>query len=223
MFLESQINHPMQSGSIEVICGSMFSGKTEELLRRLKRADFANLKPQVSAITERAMQGELDFNSSLVERVALLKYLDTSVLDQVYTQRLQVNPGGEALIQFFKNRGIYSAVVSGGFTYFTDRLAKDIGLNHSRANVLEIEDSQLTGKVKGGIINATAKAKFVKELCDQYSISTSQTIVAGDGANDLEMMAIAGLSIAYHAKPLVVKKANIVISYGGLDNIMDFF
>jgi len=186
-------------------------------------ADFANIKPQVAAITERAMQGALDFNSSLIERVALLKGLDVAVLDRVYTQRLQVSPGGEKLIQFLKNKDVKSAVVSGGFTYFTNRLAKDIGLDHARANRLEIKNDQLTGKVQGGIVNATTKAEFVKELCAQYSISTSQTIVAGDGANDLEMMSIAGLSIAYHAKPLVVKKADIVINHGGLDNIIDFF
>lgn len=186
-------------------------------------ADFANIKPEVAAITERAMQGELDFNSSLIERVALLKGLDVVVLDQVYTQRLKVSPGGERLIQFLKNKDVKSAVVSGGFTYFTNRLAKDIELDHARANRLEIKNDQLTGKVQGNIVNATTKAEFVKELCAQYSISTNQTIVAGDGANDLEMMSIAGLSIAYHAKPLVVKKADIVISYGGLDNIIDFF
>lgn len=186
-------------------------------------ADFANLKPQVSEITERAMQGELDFNSSLIERVALLKHLDISVLNQVYTERLQVNPGGKELIQFFKTKGIKSAVVSGGFTYFTDRLAKDIGLNHARANSLGVKNNQLTGEVQGKIINATAKAEFINELCRKYAISPEQVIVAGDGANDLEMMSVAGLSVAYHAKPLVIKKSNIVISYGGLDNIIDFF
>lgn len=186
-------------------------------------ADFANIKPQVAAITERAMYGELDFNTSLIERVALLKGLKLEVLDRVYDERLKVNPGGKKLIQFLKDKGIKSAVVSGGFTYFTNRLAKDIELDHARANHLEIKNNQLTGKVQGDIVNATTKAEFVKELCDQYSISTSQTMVVGDGANDLEMMAIAGLSIAYHAKPLVIKKADIVITYGGLDNIIDFF
>ncbi len=186
-------------------------------------ADFANIKPQVAAITERAMQGELDFNASLIERVALLKGLDVAVLNQVYTERLQVNPGGKALIQFFKNKGIYSAVVSGGFTYFTNRLAKDIGLDHARANELDIKDGRLTGITQGSIVNADAKAEFIKELCQQYGISTNQVIAAGDGANDLKMMSIAGLSVAYHAKPSVIKQANIVISVGGLDKMMDFF
>ena len=105
-------------------------------------ADFANIKPQVAAITERAMNGELDFNSSLIERVSLLKNLDISVLNQVYTERLQVNPGGKELIQFFKAKEIKSAVVSGGFTYFTHRLAQDIGLDYDRANELDIENNQ---------------------------------------------------------------------------------
>ena len=186
-------------------------------------ADFANIKPQVAAITERAMQGELDFNASLIERVTLLKGLDISVLDKVYAERLQVNPGGQDLIEFFKGQGIRSAVVSGGFTYFTHRLAKDIGLDHARANELDIENNQLTGVTQGSIINATAKSEFVIELCEQYQISPNQVIVVGDGANDLAMMSIAGLSVAYHAKPSVIKQANIVISFGGLDKIVDLF
>ncbi|WXT99555.1 MAG: hypothetical protein Ctma_0255 [Catillopecten margaritatus gill symbiont] len=186
-------------------------------------ADFAHLKPQVAEITERAMQGELDFNASLIERVSLLKGLNVSVLNQVYTERLQVNEGGEYLVQFLKKQGVKTAVVSGGFTYFTHRLAQDIGLDYDRANVLAIENNQLTGKVEGDIINATAKAEFVAELCEQYQVSPSQVIVAGDGANDLEMMAVAGLSVAYHAKPTVIKYADIVINAGGLDKIVDLF
>lgn len=186
-------------------------------------ADFANLKPQVAAITEKAMQGELDFNASLIERVGLLKGLDVSVLDKVYTERLQVNEGGEALIQFLKSKKLKTAVVSGGFTYFTHRLAEDIKLDYDRANKLEIVNHQLTGKVEGDIVNATTKAEFITELCQKYAISTSQVIVAGDGANDLEMMKVAGLSVAYHAKPVVVKYADIVLNYGGLDKIMDLF
>ena len=186
-------------------------------------ADFAGFKPQVASITERAMQGELDFDTSLIERAALLKGLDVEVLDKVYTERLQVNPGGKELVQFFKTRNIKSAVVSGGFTYFTDRLAKDLNLDHARANELDIENNQLTGVTQGSIINATAKSEFVIELCEQYQISPNQVIVAGDGANDLEMMSIAGLSVAYHAKPSVIKQANVVISFGGLDKIVDLF
>lgn len=186
-------------------------------------ANFANLKPQVAELTSRAMRGELDFNASLIERVALLQGLDVSVLNRVYTERLEVNPGAKELIQFFKTQGVKTAVVSGGFKYFTHRLAQDIGLDHEHANELAIKNSQLTGKVDGNIVNAMTKAKFVTQLCEQYRISLSQTIVAGDGANDLEMMAMAGLSIAYHAKPVVALQADVVINYGGLDIIIDLF
>ncbi|WP_428086054.1 phosphoserine phosphatase SerB [Candidatus Thioglobus sp.] len=186
-------------------------------------ADFANLKPQVAAITELAMQGKLDFNASLVQRVALLKGLDVAVLEKVYTQKLQVNPGGQALIGFLQSRHIKSAVVSGGFTYFTDRLARDLGLDYSRANVLQVSNKQLTGKTQGCVINAEAKADFIHELCEKHSLSTNQVIAIGDGANDLAMMKVAGLSISYHAKPIVAKQANISISVGGLDKIIDLF
>lgn len=186
-------------------------------------ADFANLKPQVAAITELAMQGTLDFNVSLIERVALLKGLDISVLNKIYTERLRVNTGARDLIQFFKLQGIKTAVVSGGFTFFTQRLAQDIGLDYNRANILEIKNNQLTGKVKGKIINASAKAKFVIELCKKHQVSPSQVIAIGDGANDLEMMTVAGLSVAYHAKLAVSEYADIVINYSNFGIIRDFF
>ncbi|BBB22346.1 phosphoserine phosphatase [Abyssogena phaseoliformis symbiont OG214] len=186
-------------------------------------ADFANIKPQVTAITKLAMQGKLDFDDSLIKRVALLKGLSVDVLDKVYTQRLSVNPGGRALILFFKTKSIQMAVVSGGFTYFANRLAQDLALDYARANVLAVENNQLTGVTEGLMINAEAKADFIKELCDKQGLSYSQVIVAGDGANDLNMMRIAGLSVAYHAKPSVTKHANIVINFGGLNKIIDLF
>jgi phosphoserine phosphatase len=186
-------------------------------------ADFANIKPQVAAITERAMQGELDFKTSLIERVALLKGLDIDVLNKVYADRLRVNEGGRELVRFLKTKSIKTSVVSGGFTFFTNRLAKDLGLDHSRGCVLNIENNQLAGTTQGDIIDARAKAEFVRELCNEYSIELNQVIVVGDGANDLEMMKIAGLSVAYHAKPSVLAQANIVISFGGLDKIIDLF
>ncbi|MDC9727133.1 MAG: phosphoserine phosphatase SerB [Candidatus Thioglobus sp.] len=186
-------------------------------------ADFANLKPQVAAITEKAMRGELDFDSSLSERVALLKGLEVATLEKVYTQKLQVNPGGQELINFLSGRNIKSAVVSGGFTYFTDRLAADIGLDYSRANTLAESNGCLTGVTQGAVINANAKADFIHELCELNSISTKQVIAIGDGANDLEMMKVAGLSVAYHAKPIVAQQADIAINVGGLDKIIDLF
>ena len=186
-------------------------------------ADFANLKPQVAKITELAMQGKLDFDASLAQRVALLKGLDVSVLEKVYTNKLQVNSGGKELIDFLKRKHIKSAVVSGGFTYFTDRLTKDIGLDYSRANILEVENGCLTGLTQGSIINAKAKADFVHELCQLHTFEATQVIVVGDGANDLEMMKVAGLSVAYHAKSIVAKQADISINIGGLDKIIDLF
>ncbi|WP_235093699.1 phosphoserine phosphatase SerB [Candidatus Ruthturnera calyptogenae] len=186
-------------------------------------SDFANIKPQVAAITELAMQGKLDFDDSLIERVSLLKGLSIDVLDKVYTQRLEINPGGRTLISFFKTKSIQTAVVSGSFTYFTNRLAQDLALDYACANVLTIENNQLTGVTEGLMINAQAKADFVKELCDKQSLSYSQVIVVGDGANDLSMMRIAGVSVAYHAKPNIMKHANIVINFGRLNKIMDLF
>ncbi len=186
-------------------------------------AAFAQLKPQVAAITERAMLGELDFDASLIERVALLAGLDVSVLDKVYTEKLQLNSGGQALIHFLQGNNIKSAVVSGGFTYFTNRLAEDIGLNYASANVLAIENGRLNGKIQGRIINAQAKADFIHELCALNSIDTSQVIAIGDGANDLAMLEVAGLSIAYHAKPIVAKQADIAINVGGLGKMIDLF
>ncbi len=186
-------------------------------------SNFANVKPQVAIITKLAMQGKLDFSDSLIKRVTLLKGLGVDVLDKVYTRYLAVNPGGKALISFFKTKSIQTAVVSGGFTYFTNRLAQDLALDYACANVLEIENNQLTGVIKGLIINAQAKADFVKELCDKQGLSYNQVIVVGDGANDLDMMDVAGVSVAYHGKPSVIKHANIVINFGGLDKIIDLF
>ncbi len=186
-------------------------------------ADFANIKSQIADITERAMDGELNFDLALIERVGLLEGLNVEVLERVYKDRLQINPGGKELINFLKSKSIKIGLVSGGFTYFTEQLSKDSGLDYSLANTLSIKDEKLTGKINGPIVNATAKADFVLELCEINSVSTDSVIVAGDGANDLEMMDIAGLSVAYHAKPKVIKQANVVINYAGLDKIMDFF
>jgi phosphoserine phosphatase len=186
-------------------------------------ADFANLKPQVAHITEQAMQGKIDFTDSLLQRVALLEGLNTDVLNKVYTQRLALNLGARELVDFFHKMQIKSAVVSGGFDYFTQRLQQDIGLDYARANTLKTTRKHLTGKLSGLIIDATAKADFVRELCKLNQITPKQVLVAGDGANDLEMMKISGLSVAYHAKTGVQKSASVVISHGGLDKIIDFF
>lgn len=184
-------------------------------------ADMMNLKPQVSEITEAAMRGELDFKSSLNKRVALLKGLDESALDKVYNERLKLNPGAKTWINGLKEKGIAFALVSGGFTFFTGRLQKQLNLNFSRANTLEIHSGKLTGKLTGNIIDAQAKADYLYELCQILNISPSQVIAVGDGANDLLMMNEAALSIAYHAKPSVQSQAKLVLNHRGLDAALD--
>ncbi len=186
-------------------------------------ADFTGLKPQVSAITEAAMRGEIDFETSLQQRVALLKGLPMEVLDRVYEERLRLNPGAEALIEGLRARGIPFALVSGGFTVFTERLRQRLGLDFTLANELEIENGRLTGRVKGDIVGAQAKAAFLQALCQRLAIEPQQAIAVGDGANDLEMMRHAGLSVAYHAKPTVQCQAAMAINHSGLDAILSLF
>ena len=185
-------------------------------------ADFINVKPQVSEITEAAMRGELDFEGSLTQRVKLLTGLDTSALQHVYNERLQLNPGAEKLVSELKKRNIKLALVSGGFTFFTHRLQERLGLDFTLANVLDIEDGKLTGRVVGGIVGAESKAHFLQELAQELDISTQQAIAVGDGANDLKMMGIAGLSVAYHAKPAVQAQATTSLNHCGLDGILGF-
>lgn len=185
-------------------------------------ADYINVKPQVSAITEAAMRGELNFEESLTERVALLKGLKTSALQDVYNDRLTLNPGAEVWIQGLKSQNIKFALVSGGFTFFTDRLKTRLGIDFTRANTLSVNNDLLSGTVEGDIIGAQAKADFLIELCEELEILTTQTIAVGDGANDLMMMQEAGLSVAYHAKPTVQAQADTALNFRGLDAILDF-
>ena len=185
-------------------------------------ADFINVKPQVSAITEAAMRGELDFAASLTKRVALLKGLDTSALQHVYDERLQLNPGAEQLISSLKQKQVKVALVSGGFTFFTERLKKRLELDFTLANVLAKSEGKLSGTVVGDIVGAEAKAAFLRQLCERLNIKPQQAIAMGDGANDLQMLGIAGLGVAYHAKPTVREQADVSIQFGGLDTVLDF-
>lgn len=185
-------------------------------------ADFVGVKPQVSAITEAAMRGELDFAGSLRKRVALLEGLDISALQRVYDGRLRLNPGAEALLAGLKSRNIKMALVSGGFTFFTERLKSRLNLDYTLANVLAVEDGKLKGSVAGDIVGAEAKAEFLNHLCASLNIKPDQVIAVGDGANDLQMLGIAGLGVAYHAKPAVREQADAAIQYGGLDKVLDF-
>jgi phosphoserine phosphatase len=183
-------------------------------------ADFANIKPQVAAITESAMRGEIDFETSLRQRVGLLKGLDVAALEQVYEQRLQLNPGAEIMIKTLQQAGIKVALVSGGFTFFTERLKQRLGLDYTLANVLGEQDGKLTGEVVGDICGAQAKADFLHARCVELNLSPNQAIALGDGANDLLMMKEAGLSIAYHAKPTVQQQAATALNHSGLEGVL---
>jgi len=183
-------------------------------------ADFAGIKPQVAAVTEAAMRGELDFAQSLMQRVSLLKGLPVDTLQKVYQQRLQLSPGTDTLLKMLKQQDIHFALVSGGFTYFTEQLQQRLGLNYTLANQLAIEDNKLTGKVDGEIVDANRKAHFLREVCQRMNISTAQAVAIGDGANDLKMMDVAGMGVAYHAKPKVQQQADCALNYSGLDGLL---
>ena len=186
-------------------------------------ADMQGLKTEVAAITEAAMRGELDFRESLMRRVALLKGLDASALHQVFEERLRLSPGADSLLQGIKAAGLRSVLVSGGFTYFTDRLKNLLALDTTRANLLEVVDGKLTGHVIGNIIDAEAKRQTVIDECKALSTSPAAAIVIGDGANDLAMMSVAGLSVAFRAKPVVQAKAHVTLNYAGLDGVLNLF
>ena len=186
-------------------------------------ADMQGLKPQVAAITEAAMRGDLDFSASLAQRVALLEGLDASALQRVYDERLRLSPGFETLLAAVKAAGLKTLLVSGGFTFFTERLKDRFGLDYAHANVLEIVDGKLTGRVLGGIVDAGEKQRTVQRVCLDLGIAPAQAIVMGDGANDLMMMGIAGLSVAFRAKPVVRAQADIALNFVGLDGVLALF
>ena len=183
-------------------------------------ADMQGLKPQVSAITEAAMRGELDFSESLKRRVALLEGLPVEALGRVYEERLHISPGGEAMLQAVQAAGLKTLLVSGGFTFFTERLQARLGLDTVHANLLEEQDGKLTGRVVGGIVDAEEKMRTVQRVCAELGIAPSQAIVMGDGANDLKMMGIAGLSVAFRAKPVVRAQADVALNFSGLDGLL---
>ena len=186
-------------------------------------ADMQGLKPQVAAITEAAMRGEIEFNESLTRRVALLAGLDASALERVYAERLQLSLGALPMLAAVKAAGLKTLLVSGGFTFFTERLQQRLGLDYSHANQLEIVSGKLTGRVLGNIVNAEEKKHTVERVCTELGIDPSVAIVMGDGANDLNMMRIAGLSVAFRAKPVVRAQASVALNYVGLDGILALF
>ena len=189
-------------------------------------ADAAGRKEEVSAITEAAMRGEItDFKDSLRKRVALLKGVPQEALDDVFTKRLRLNPGAKDLVDTCKQHGMKVLLVSGGFTFFADRVGHILNIDFSRSNVLEIADGYLTGQLVdqpwGDICDGAEKRKKLLETCADMGISPKQSIAMGDGANDLLMMGVAGLSVAYHAKPKVREQAMVSIQEGGLDRLLE--
>lgn len=184
-------------------------------------ADMLDLKPQVSAITESAMRGEIDFPTSLKKRVALLKGLPVSDLQRVYDERLRLNPGAETLLAYLKQTDVKLALVSGGFTFFTEKLKQRLDLDYTLSNVLGVADGFLTGEVLGEIVDGQAKADLLLQLQQDLGLQTQQIIAMGDGANDLTMMAEAGLSVAYHAKPTVQQSTHVQLNQRGLDAVID--
>ncbi len=186
-------------------------------------ADMQGLKPQVAEITESAMRGEIDFAESLRRRVALLEGLEESALQRVYDERLRLNPGAEAMLAEMKRHGIKTLLVSGGFVFFTERLKRRLGLDYAHANTLEVANGRLTGKVLGTILDAQGKADWLVKTRDELGLEQNQVIAMGDGANDLKMMAHAGVSIAYHAKPVVRVQATYALNFVGLDGLANLF
>ena len=191
-------------------------------------ADAVGRKAEVAAITEAAMRGEIaDYKDSLRQRVALLKGVSLDSMAQVYTERLRLNPGAAELVTACKQAGLKVLLVSGGFTYFTDRVRDLLGIDYTRSNVLELADDRLTGRMVdqpwGDICDGEEKRRMLLQTCAALGCAAGQAIAVGDGANDLPMMAEAGLSVAYHAKPRVREQAMVAINAGGLDRLLELF
>ena len=183
-------------------------------------ADFAGVKAEVSAITEAAMRGELDFQESLRQRVACLAGLSTAVLAEVYESRLRASVGLAELMHYAHKNGVKTLLVSGGFTYFTERMRQRFGYTYTRANTLGEHDGRLTGTVCGAIVDALEKERLLRFVANTLSGSRSATVALGDGANDLPMLKAATLGVAYHAKPKVREHVPVAINVGGLDTLI---
>ena len=185
--------------------------------------DLAGCKSEIAAITAQAMRGELDYPQSLRKRVGLLKGLQESALLRVYDERLRLTPGAEQLLAACKQHGVKLLLVSGGFTFFTDRLKARLGIDYTISNRLETRGGELTGGLIGDIVDAEAKAAKFAAVVRQLGASREQTVAIGDGANDLKMMALAGLSVAFHAKPVVRAQAACALTWSGLDAVLNLF
>jgi phosphoserine phosphatase len=191
-------------------------------------ARWAGRGEEVAAITEAAMRGEIaDYKESLLRRVALLAGVEASTLQHVYDEKLRLNPGAERLLAAARHAGMKTLLVSGGFTFFTDRLQQRLGFDATRSNEIEVADGRLTGRVtgpKGGeIVDADGKARALRDLCARIGCGTAAAIALGDGANDLKMMKLAGISVAYRAKPVVQQQATYALNHADLDAVLNFF
>ena len=193
---------------------TLIQGEVIEML-----AGHAGHGDQVAAITEQAMRGELDFEESLRARVRLLAGLDAAALDDVY-EAIVINPGARTMVRTLRRLGYRFAIVSGGFSQITDRLAADLGIHRARANTLEIVDGKLTGEVVGDVVDRAGKAQALREFAADLGVPVASTIAIGDGANDLDMLAAAGLGIAYNARPVVRQAADTALNVPYLDTIM---
>jgi phosphoserine phosphatase len=185
--------------------------------------DLAGKRAEVAGITARAMRGEIDYPQSLRERVALLAGLPVAALEKVYQERLRLTPGAQALIAACKKHQVKVLLVSGGFTFFVERLKERLGLDYTISNVLEIERNKLTGKVTGEIVGAEAKAAKFLSVMKELKATRDRAVAIGDGANDLKMMKEAGISIAFHAKPVVRAQAAYALNWSGLDAVLHLF
>ena len=186
-------------------------------------ADFAGRKAEVAAVTAAAMRGEIDWPESLRRRVKALAGLPESALERVYAERLRFNKGAEKLLAAARENGVKTLLVSGGFTYFTDRVRAKLGFDYAYSNTLDVEGSRLAGTVSGALVDAKGKAAHVARLKGELGIPRERVMAIGDGANDLAMMAQAGTSVAYHAKPVVKEKADYALDYAGLDGLLNLF
>ena len=184
---------------------------------------FAGKKLEIAAITEQAMRGEIEYRESLRRRVKALAGVEESSLLHVYQDRLKLTSGAEQLIAACKKHGVQLLLVSGGFTFFTERLKQRLGLDHTISNVLEVRNGKLTGELVGEIVDADAKASKFAQVAKQLGADKSQTVAIGDGANDLKMMALAGTSVAFRAKPVVRAEASCALSWTGLDGVVNLF
>ena len=184
-------------------------------------ADMLGIKREVAAITESAMRGEIDFRASLAKRVALLAGLDESALQRVYDERLRISPGAEAMLARFHAAGAHSLLVSGGFTFFTERLRARLSLRHTLSNVLQVAHGRLTGRIEGDIVDANAKATALRNL--RATLPPGLAVAIGDGANDLPLFREADVSVAYRAKPVVRAQATHALDHSGLDGVANLF